>query len=114
MERAEWESFIDGTVTPNQRVHQQLHMWVNRDSRRTLMLATRYYSSDGCASTPDNNNQRVVIVENLQQNVEDIISKLKLKCPAKELRSNSALHPDARVSAAPCKGPSARAGERGR
>lgn len=89
----EWERFIDGTVTPNITVHQQMYMWVNRPARRTLMLATRYYSSDRCAGNPENDDQQVVLVEYMNENIDDTIASLNLVCPKLEARSNKPLQP---------------------
>ena len=110
----EWESFVDGTVSPAQRVHQQLHMWINRSAHRTLMLAMQYRSASDCTPVPTNDEQRVVVAEYFGANVDETISKLKLQCPAREVRSNNAPQPDARE--APCQSQTSqpRAAGRGR
>lgn len=110
----EWQSHLDGTDGPTRTVHQQLHMWVNHDARRTLMLATRYVSASDCAPTPLNDDQRVVVVEYFGVDVDDSISVLKLKCPAPPVRSNTAPHPDARRKSCQGEAPSSRAGGRER
>ena len=92
----EWQSFLDGTANPIHTVHQQLHMWVNRPAHRTLLLSTKYYSQGTRAPTPTNDDQRVVVVEYFNDDIDETISRLKLTCPAKQVRSNSAAHPDAR------------------
>jgi hypothetical protein len=92
----EWESFLDGTVSPEQRVHQQLHMWINRSAHRTLMLAMRYRSPGECAPVPTNDQQHVIVAEYFGADVDETISKLKLQCPAREVRSNSLPHRDGR------------------
>jgi hypothetical protein len=76
-----WQHFIDATAAPPRAVHQQLHMWVNRDAGRTLMLATRYYSRKG-AALPDSDEQQVVVVEQTGQDIDEAVSRLKLRCPA--------------------------------
>ena len=110
----DWESHLDGTEGPTRTVHQQLHMWINRDARRTLMVATRYISPGDCAPQPLNDEQRIVVVEYFGVDVDDTISALKLTCPGPEVRSNSTPHADARQKS--CKGdsPSPRAGGRER
>jgi len=71
-------------------------MWVNRPAHRTLLLSTKYYSQGTRAPTPTNDDQRVVVVEYFNDDIDETISRLKLTCPAKQVRSNSAAHPDAR------------------
>lgn len=87
----EWHRFIDGTVTPNKTVHQQMYMWINRPAKRTLMLANRYYSSEGCTGNPENDDQEVVLVEYMESDIDDTVAKLKLKCPESLIRSNKLL-----------------------
>ncbi len=110
----EWRTFVDTKTNPARTVHQQLHFWFNRDAARTLELLTRYYSAGNSARKPDDNKQRVVVTELLGQNVDERISKLGANCPAKELRSNSTPHSDARRASSQDQPSSARAGERGR
>jgi hypothetical protein len=109
-----WGSHLDGTQAPVRTVHQQLHMWVNREAKRALLLSMRYYSDSDCAPKPLNDDQEVVVVEYMGIDVDDHIKDLQLKCPAKEVRSNSTLHPDAREVPSVAKSCGARAGERGR
>jgi hypothetical protein len=109
-----WDSHLDGTMTPVHTVHQQLHMWVNRDAQRALMLSMRYYSASDCAPRPLNDDQKVVVVEYLGVNVDDQIRSLQLKCPASQVRSNSTPHSDAREAPQSAKSCGARAGGRGR
>lgn len=87
----EWQRFIDGTVAPKKTGHQQMHIWINRPAKRTLMLANRYYSSEKCAGNPENDDQEVVLVEHMASDVDDTVTKLKLKCPVSEIRSNNSL-----------------------
>jgi hypothetical protein len=87
----EWQRFIDGTVTPNKTVHQQMYMWINRPAKRTLMLANRYYSSEGCTGNPENDDQEVVLVEYMGSDIDDTVAKLKLQCPESASRSNTSL-----------------------
>jgi hypothetical protein len=101
----EWQRFIDGTVTPNQTVHQQIHMWINPGARRTLLLSTRYYSATAHNRVPDNDNQRVVVVEYFGEDTKEVISRLNLKCPLEAVRSNPAPRRDRR-EAAPSAAPS--------
>lgn len=110
----DWQSHLDATQGPVRTVHQQLHMWVNRDARRTLMLSTRYYSAADCAPTPLNDDQRVVVVEYFDVDVDDTISALKLTCPASAVRSNTAPHADARRKSCQGETSSSRAGGRER
>jgi len=109
-----WDSHLDGTMTPIHTVHQQMHVWVNRETERALLVAMRYYSASDCAPKPLNDDQRVVVVEYMGVNVEDHIKTLELKCPASGVRSNSTPHPDAREAPQVAKGCGARAGGRGR
>jgi hypothetical protein len=109
-----WESHLDGTLTPIHTVHQQLHMWINRDAQRALMLSMRYYSATDCTPRPLNDDQKVVLVEYLSVDVNDHIKQLQLKCPATQVRSNSTPHSDAREAPQGAKSCEARAGERGR
>ena len=80
-----WESFLDGTVKPTQTVHQQLHIWLNPKARRTLVLATKYFSAGQSAREPDNDDQRVVLMEYFAQNVREVARDLQLKCPPNAL-----------------------------
>jgi hypothetical protein len=97
---SEWTRFVDEAAKPPRTVHQQLHFWFNRDAGRTLELLARYYSSGDRAQRPENDKQRVVVTELINQNVDEKISKLRVKCPAKELRSNNTIERDARKSGA--------------
>jgi hypothetical protein len=76
-----WDSHLDGTQAPVHTVHQQLHMWVNRDAQRALLVSMRYYSASDCAPKPLNDDQKVVVVEYMGVDVDDQISTLQLKCP---------------------------------
>jgi hypothetical protein len=105
-----WDSHLDGTLTPVHTVHQQLHMWVNRDAGRALMLAMRYYSASNCAPRPLNDEQKVVVVEYIGVDVDEHIKTLQLKCPA-QVRSNITPRSDAPGATKSC---GARAGEHGR
>lgn len=109
-----WDSHLDGTVTPMRTVHQQLHIWVNRESQRALLLAMRYYSASDCAPRPLNVDQKVVLVEYMGVDVDDHIKNLQLRCPARAVRSASAPHQDAREATQVAKSCGARAGGRGR
>lgn len=72
----EWESYLRG----NRVVHQQAFIWVNKPARRSLMVASQYYSSAKRAGKPDNDNQQVFVVEYFNEDVRQVISSLKLKC----------------------------------
>jgi hypothetical protein len=110
----EWQSFLDATSGHVHTVHQQLHMWINRDARRSLMLSMRYQSPTDCAPQPVNDDQRVAVVEYFGVDLDEMIGRLNLRCPAVQVRSNSTPHTDAR--GASCKGesPAARTGGRER
>lgn len=95
----EWQRLIDGTVTPNQIVYQQNHMWVNPGARRTLLLTTKYYSATARDRVPDNDDQRVVVVEYFGEDTKEVISRLNLKCPPEAARSNPAQQRDGREPA---------------
>ena len=110
----EWGSFLDGTVSQVQTVHQQLHMWINRSAHRTLMLAMQYRSPSNCAPIPTNDEQWVVVAEYLGADVDETISKLKLQCPAREVSSNNTPQPDARGASCPGRTSQSRAGGRER
>jgi len=110
----EWESFLDGTVKPLQTVHQQMHIWINREARRSLLLSMQYYSPSDCAPNPLNDEQQVIVVEYMGVDVDDEIRRLKLRCPGRPVRSNNTLHSDARETPRLASSCGARAGERGR
>ena len=76
-----WSRFVDAQGKEPYTVHQQLHMWVNPELERMLMLSLRYHSSKDCCEVPDNQTQRVVVVEYLRTSVADAIEQLKLRCP---------------------------------
>ena len=76
-----WERFLDGTVNPVQTVHQHGTVWINPEQRRSLMLAMRYLSPGKSAGNPRNENQHVIVVEYFDQDVKELVSLLKLKCP---------------------------------
>ena len=80
----EWQRFVDATVTPNKTVHQQMYMWINRPAQRTLMLANRYYSSESCSGNPENDDQQVILLEHMNEDINDTIASLKLRCPESE------------------------------
>jgi hypothetical protein len=77
----EWQGFVDGTVSPNRTVHQQASVWVNPAARRTLMIASTYQSSANWVGNPESEDQQVVVVEYFDQDIQQIISMLKLRCP---------------------------------
>lgn len=110
----EWQSFLDGTVKPVRTVHQQLHVWLNRDARRMLALSMKYNSPSDCAPRPLNDEQQVVLVEYLGADVNSEIQRLKLSCPARQVRSNSTPHAGAREAPRVASGCGARAGGRER
>ena len=76
-----WERFVDATVKPARTVHQQMYMWINRPARRTLLLANRYYSSENWVGNPENDDQQVILVEYMNQDIDNTIATLKLRCP---------------------------------
>jgi len=91
-----WESYIDGTTNPPRRVYQQATVWINRGARKTLMVSSRYTAPKGSGEKPDNDHQQVVVVEYMHQDVDKIISSLKLQCPDPAMRSNTTPQSDAR------------------
>jgi hypothetical protein len=91
----EWASFLDATVTPIRTVHQQLHVWINREARRSLMLSMSYYSPSDCAPEPLNDEQVVIVLEHTGVSVDTEIRRLDLKCPGRAIRPvNSASIPE--------------------
>ena len=108
-----WDSHLDGTTTPMHTVHQQMHVWVNRDKQRAILVAMRYQSASDCAPKPLNDDQKVVVVEYMGVDVDDHIKTLQLRCPG-QVRSNSTQHTDAREALRGGSRCAARAGERGR
>jgi hypothetical protein len=110
----EWDSFLDGTVEPVRTVHQQMHIWVNREASRSLLLSMRYYSPSDCAPKPLNDEQEVIVLEHMGVDVEEEIRTFNLKCPGRPVRSNSTLHSDAGEAPRVASSCGARAGERGR
>jgi hypothetical protein len=76
-----WDSHLDGTMTPVHTVHQQMHTWVNRDAGRAIAVAARYYSAGSYAPKPLNDYQKVAVVEYIGVNVDDYIRTLQLRCP---------------------------------
>jgi hypothetical protein len=110
-----WESFIDGTSHPPRTVYQQATVWINRDTKRTLMVSSQYSAPEKSGERPDNNDQKVVVIEYMHQDVDKIIATLKLQCPEFAMRSNPTPHADARDTAAGnLNSPAARAGGRER
>jgi hypothetical protein len=80
----EWGNFIDATSKAPVRVHQLVYMWVNREANRTLMLSMRYYSAPDSLSAPDNDSQRVLLVEYMAPDIPSSIKDLNLRCPSGE------------------------------
>ena len=79
----EWGNFIDAQGDTPYAVHQQIHMWVNREAQREIMLSMRY-ESDQNTKAPDSNVQNIVLVEYMKSNVSDTIKRLKLRCTSGE------------------------------
>ncbi len=77
----EWQSFLDGTASPIQTVHQKAYAWVHPVNRRILTVATRYYSSEKAMLEPDNESQQVLVLEYFKQDIQQEIARLKLRCP---------------------------------
>ena len=73
----EWSSYRQG----NRVVHDQAFMWVNKPARRTLLVASKYYSSAKRGGKPENDDQLVLVVEYFNEDVQEVISSLKLKRP---------------------------------
>jgi hypothetical protein len=88
----EWDSFLDATVKPIRTIHQQMHIWVNRKERRSLLLSMRYYSPSDCAPKPLNDEQEVIVLEHMGVDIEEEIRIFKLKCPGRPVRSENAFH----------------------
>jgi hypothetical protein len=76
----EWSRFGDVQGAASYTVHQQLHMWVNHEAQRTLMLSMRYRSPDKCCEVPDNSLQHIMLVEYFGDDVEETIKRLELRC----------------------------------
>lgn len=110
----EWDSFLDATAGPVRTIHQQMHIWVNREARRSVLLSMRYYSPSDCAPKPLNDEQEVIVLEHMGVDVDEEIRTFNLKCPGRPVRSNSTLHSDAREAPRVASSCGARAGERGR
>ena len=79
----EWQNFVDAQGDPPFAVHQQLHMWVNREAQREIMLSM-WYESDKNANAPDSDVQNILLVEYMKSNVSDTIKRLKLRCTSGE------------------------------
>ena len=77
----EWQSFLDATGEKPRTIHQQLHMWVNPNAKRTLALALRYSSETSHQGEPENDLQSVVLIEHMSTNIKETIDNLKLNCP---------------------------------
>lgn len=77
----EWQSFGEYNEGRYQTIHQQLHVWVNPEAKRTLMLALRYTSAGSRSGEPDNDMQAVILVEKMSTDVKQAISEFQLKCP---------------------------------
>jgi hypothetical protein len=78
----QWQNFEDAQQTPRVGVHQLLYMWINREANRTLMLSMRYYSAPSSRIVPDNNAQKVLLVEYLTPDITRSINELNLRCPS--------------------------------
>ena len=76
-----WSSFIDATKDQSRRIDQQLHMWVDPKTKRSVALALRYYSNKSAKGGPDNEDQQVVLIEHIGTDLKLEIDALKLKCP---------------------------------
>lgn len=77
----EWQSYGDHNEGRIRSIHQQLHIWVNPEAKRTLTLALRYTSAGSRIGEPDNDMQSVILVEQMSTDVKQAINDLQLKCP---------------------------------
>jgi len=76
-----WESFSDVSNNNNRFVHQRLMHWINRKERKMLMVAMHYYSpGTKTRSEPDNSTQYVTVAEYQEEDIEQSVELLKLKC----------------------------------
>lgn len=74
-----WQNFVDSRGSTAIAVHQHLHMWVNRETQREIMLPMQF-RSDNFAELPEGDIQHMVPVENMNTNVSETIKRLKLRC----------------------------------
>ena len=109
-----WQSYLDGTVKPVRKIFQQATVWINRDAKREIMVASRYSSAKDCGDTPDNNKQQVTVIEYMNIDLDSVVSGLKLECGTPAMRSNHTPHAAARDAANDLNQPAARAGGRER
>jgi hypothetical protein len=76
-----WDSFGDVSNGNNRYVHQILMHWINRKERKLLLVAMRYYSTGSeTRCEPENSSQYVAVAEYPEQDIEQAIELLKLKC----------------------------------
>ncbi len=82
----EWENFVDGTRQPEVNVYQKIVYWADRKRNRFLTLGLRYESKvpkPFCTGPPDNDRQIVYVVEYLDNNLDNTLEFLNLKCSPK-------------------------------
>jgi hypothetical protein len=53
------------------------------------MVSSQYSAPENSGERPDNNDQKVVVVEYMHQDADKIIAALKLQCPEAAMRSNT-------------------------
>jgi hypothetical protein len=76
-----WSHYLDGTRDPAVMIHEAGDIWLKPEAKRYIMLSVRYVSSDTCAGDrPENDQQKVVLVEYADVNTSDVRQELGLSC----------------------------------
>ena len=76
-----WSAFGDVSGKTHRFVHQYIHYWANFNKQRLLSLSIKYYSSGAeYRKKPDNNTQRIILIEYKHQDVHDALKWLSIEC----------------------------------
>ena len=76
-----WDSFIDESVKPAQRVHRIVSFWVRPDRKAYAFVTGMYYSPASTSSaTPSNAEQRWIVLLQKDVNAIDEGKRLSFQC----------------------------------
>lgn len=84
MKRSGWESFMDATNDRQVRVFRNFKYYIKPESNILVSVILEYESKiESDVLTPDNNKQKVKVVQYHQMNLKQSIKELDLKCNRK-------------------------------
>lgn len=75
-----WDSFVDESTKPSQRVHRITSFWIRPDHRAHAFVSGMYYSAASAAAAPDNSIQRWIILVQKDVDASAEAKRLSFQC----------------------------------